>query len=121
MITLITRFTLVTIKLYQEKCNQIIEFVRANPNRASEFFSVIEVDIRNINMVLESLEPQIEIFEPKDVRDLVVFKNSLVSSVKAMSDFVKEITHIEGSLTKDNFDNVNYAKFKFNDTDGDAA
>lgn len=122
MIKLLSQFTLVVLKMYQEKGQQVIDFIRENPTQAPLFFDGIRIDLYNIKRILDSLNDQIEIFDYEDVKDLYEYKSHLEISASTMEGFLSELETIVESDKEDNdFKGLDFGKFNFESTDGDAA
>jgi F0F1-type ATP synthase gamma subunit len=120
MIKLLSQFTLVTIRFYQEKSQQIIEFVRENPTQTKSMFGTIRIDIHNINKVLEGLLESIELFDHSETADLYIYYQKLKSTVTTMEIFLSELEEIVRTGNIDSMHISNY-DLSIEDTDGDAA
>lgn len=123
MIKLLSQFTLVTIKFYQEKSQQIIEYVRENPTQTQSMFETIKIDIHNINKVLEGLDDKMEIFDYSDTADLFVYVQKLKSTVETMEIFLADLEAIIASREIEDGQELDFSKYDVNieESDGEAA
>ena len=121
MIRLLSQFTLVVMKFYQERGKQIIDFIRDNPTEAPSMFPTIRVDIYNLTQVINSLEEQLDIFEHHETADLYTYKEALKGSVETMQVFLDTLEGIvqKGEDLEDL--NLDFGDYNIEDTDGGAA
>lgn len=122
MINVLSQCTLVILKFYQEKSQQVIDFIRENPYQAQVLFETIRIDVHNISKVLESLDDSIELFDQSDTNDLYEYINRLKQGRDTMKEFLTELEHIVAQEEgKNGLDGLDFGKFNLENNDSGAA
>lgn len=122
MINVLSQCTLVILKFYQEKSQQVIDFIRENPYQAQVLFETIRIDVHNISKVLESLDDSIELFNQSDTNDLYEYINRLKQGRDTMKEFLTELEHIVAQEeSKNGLDGLDFEKFNLENNDSGAA